>query len=202
MEYRVGNSSTRTARPEYGRQRKMPARNRRYAASSTSTVMSGRAGVICPASRVCARSMHGMIPMRRGSRASSLHPWPATVRQRTAPGERRTHDRPPRRGNPARRLLAQEPLTTAGRIGETVPAEVAACFEDARRQRADGVPVAYLLGRREFWSLEFAVNPAVLVPRPETELLVQRVLDLVPRARSGRGRSRHRFRRDRHRARP
>jgi release factor glutamine methyltransferase len=65
-------------------------------------------------------------------------------------------------------------------IGETVPAEVAARFEDARRQRADGVPVAYLLGRREFWSLDFAVNPAVLVPRPETELLVQRVLDLVP----------------------
>ena len=64
-------------------------------------------------------------------------------------------------------------------IGEAVPVEVAASFEDARRQRADGVPVAYLLGRREFWSLDFAVNPAVLVPRPETELLVQRVLDLV-----------------------
>jgi release factor glutamine methyltransferase len=62
---------------------------------------------------------------------------------------------------------------------EPVPAEVAACFEAARRQRANGVPVAYLLGKREFWSLEFAVNPSVLVPRPETELLVQRVLDLV-----------------------
>ena len=65
-------------------------------------------------------------------------------------------------------------------VGEAVPVEVAARFEDARRQRADGVPVAYLLGRREFWSLDFAVNPAVLVPRPETELLVQRALDLVP----------------------
>lgn len=63
--------------------------------------------------------------------------------------------------------------------GETVPAEVAARFADACRQRADGVPVAYLLGRREFWSLEFEVSPAVLVPRPETELLVQRVLELV-----------------------
>jgi len=65
-------------------------------------------------------------------------------------------------------------------LGESVPTEVAASFEDARRERAAGVPVAYLLGRREFWSLDFAVNPAVLVPRPETELLVQRVLDLVP----------------------
>ncbi|HEY6124835.1 MAG TPA: peptide chain release factor N(5)-glutamine methyltransferase [Steroidobacteraceae bacterium] len=64
-------------------------------------------------------------------------------------------------------------------IGEAVPAAVADCFENARRQRADGVPVAYLLGHREFWSLEFTVNDAVLVPRPETELLVQRVLDLV-----------------------
>ena len=41
VEYSVGSSSTRTASPEYGRQRKMPARNRRYAASSTSAVMSG-----------------------------------------------------------------------------------------------------------------------------------------------------------------
>jgi release factor glutamine methyltransferase len=64
--------------------------------------------------------------------------------------------------------------------GEQLPAGVTACFEAACRQRADGVPVAYLLGRREFWSLDFAVNSAVLVPRPETELLVQRVLDLVP----------------------
>ena len=68
-------------------------------------------------------------------------------------------------------------LTAAG---EPVPGEVAARFEDACRQRADGVPVAYLLGSREFWSLPFTVNSAVLVPRPETELLVQRVLDLVP----------------------
>ena len=62
---------------------------------------------------------------------------------------------------------------------EPVPAEVAARFEEMRRQRASGVPVAYLLGHREFWSLEFAVSPAVLVPRPETELLVQRLLELV-----------------------
>jgi release factor glutamine methyltransferase len=62
---------------------------------------------------------------------------------------------------------------------ESVPTEVAARFEQLCRLRATGVPVAYLLGRREFWSLEFTVTPAVLVPRPETELLVQRALDLV-----------------------
>jgi len=63
--------------------------------------------------------------------------------------------------------------------GEPVPAEIAARFEDLCRQRAAGVPVAYLLGRREFWSMEFAVSPAVLVPRPETELLVERILATV-----------------------
>jgi release factor glutamine methyltransferase len=62
---------------------------------------------------------------------------------------------------------------------ETVPPGVAADFERAVRQRMDGMPVAYLLGRREFWSMDFEVGPAVLVPRPETELLVQRALDLV-----------------------
>lgn len=47
-------------------------------------------------------------------------------------------------------------------------------------ERARGVPVAYLLGRREFWSLSLEVTPATLIPRPETELLVERVLELVP----------------------
>jgi release factor glutamine methyltransferase len=44
------------------------------------------------------------------------------------------------------------------------------------RRRATGEPLAYLTGSREFWSLRLAVSPAVLVPRPETELLVERAL--------------------------
>jgi release factor glutamine methyltransferase len=43
-------------------------------------------------------------------------------------------------------------------------------------RRAAGEPVAYLTGKREFWSLTLAVSPAVLIPRPETELLVERAL--------------------------
>ncbi|MGQ9800800.1 MAG: peptide chain release factor N(5)-glutamine methyltransferase [Candidatus Saccharicenans sp.] len=46
------------------------------------------------------------------------------------------------------------------------------------RQRQAGWPVAYLLGRKEFWSLEFKVNRLVLIPRPETELVVEKVLSL------------------------
>lgn len=44
-------------------------------------------------------------------------------------------------------------------------------------RRRQGEPMAYILGVREFWGLDFEVSPAVLVPRPETELLVQVVLD-------------------------
>jgi release factor glutamine methyltransferase len=45
-------------------------------------------------------------------------------------------------------------------------------------RRAAGEPLAYLTGRREFWSLSLRVTPAVLIPRPETELLVERALAL------------------------
>jgi release factor glutamine methyltransferase len=52
-------------------------------------------------------------------------------------------------------------------------------FRQLVRQRATGMPVAYLVGHREFFSLTFEVSPDVLIPRPETELLVVRALDLV-----------------------
>jgi len=63
--------------------------------------------------------------------------------------------------------------------GEPVPDDVAARFTAACARRARGEPVAYLLGHREFWSLDFEVDPSVLVPRPETELVVERVLARV-----------------------
>lgn len=51
-------------------------------------------------------------------------------------------------------------------------------FREIVKRRGEGEPVAYLVGSREFFSLPFRVTPAVLVPRPETEGLVIRVLDL------------------------
>ncbi|SRR5579875_317881 len=47
-------------------------------------------------------------------------------------------------------------------------------------RRAAGEPLAYLVGAKDFWSMRLAVSPAVLVPRPETELLVERALALRP----------------------
>ncbi len=52
-------------------------------------------------------------------------------------------------------------------------------FRDLVRRRAGGTPVAYLVGHREFFSMAFQVTPDVLIPRPETELLVVRVIDLA-----------------------
>lgn len=52
-------------------------------------------------------------------------------------------------------------------------------FRDLVRRRAEGTPVAYLVGRREFYSLSFRVTPDVLIPRPETEILVVTLLDLA-----------------------
>ncbi|MFM8735295.1 MAG: peptide chain release factor N(5)-glutamine methyltransferase [Pirellulales bacterium] len=51
-------------------------------------------------------------------------------------------------------------------------------FRELVKRRGEGEPVAYLVGTREFFSLPFAVTPDVLVPRPETESLVVRTLDL------------------------
>ncbi len=60
------------------------------------------------------------------------------------------------------------------------PEERAAFRELVRRRAALRIPVAQLLGRKEFWSLDLAITPDVLVPRPETEILVQATLDTLP----------------------
>jgi release factor glutamine methyltransferase len=65
---------------------------------------------------------------------------------------------------------------------EVVAEEPRARFRELVRRRGAGEPVAYLVGGREFFSLPLAVSPAVLVPRPETEGLVVRVIDLCRQA--------------------
>ena len=61
-------------------------------------------------------------------------------------------------------------------LNEATCAKLAGLVERRRR----GEPVAYLTGRREFWSLDLEVSPATLIPRPETELLVERALARIP----------------------
>lgn len=61
-----------------------------------------------------------------------------------------------------------------------LPAAAAAGFEALLSRHVAGEPLAYLLGHRAFWTLELAVAPGVLIPRPETELLVEWALARLP----------------------
>jgi release factor glutamine methyltransferase len=67
--------------------------------------------------------------------------------------------------------------------GCAVEAGAAARFDQLVARRAARVPLQHLTRQREFWSMPFAVDPRVLVPRPETEVLVETAARLAPRAR-------------------
>jgi release factor glutamine methyltransferase len=51
-------------------------------------------------------------------------------------------------------------------------------YEDALAQRSKGIPAQYITGHQEFWGMDLIVSPAVLIPRPETEHVIERVLEL------------------------
>jgi release factor glutamine methyltransferase len=65
------------------------------------------------------------------------------------------------------------------RFAEEVSEDRRSQFRELVRRRVEGTPVAYLVGRKEFYKLSFEVNPAVLIPRPATESLVVRALELI-----------------------
>lgn len=86
-----------------------------------------------------------------------------------------------RSGVPDARLLLAEAsgFSQASLIAspeKELPAEAEARFRDFAERRRKGEPVAYIVGHKEFYSLDLAVNPAVLIPRPETELLIELAL--------------------------
>ena len=62
---------------------------------------------------------------------------------------------------------------------QIVADDVRAAFRDLVKRRAEGVPVAYLVGKKEFYSLSLRVTPDVLIPRPETEFVVVAALDAL-----------------------
>jgi release factor glutamine methyltransferase len=69
-------------------------------------------------------------------------------------------------------------------LDDRMPPEQLADFTELLTLRENGHPIAYLLGFREFYGRDFQVSPAVLIPRPETELLVELALSLLPRHRA------------------
>jgi release factor glutamine methyltransferase len=80
-------------------------------------------------------------------------------------------------------LLAEalhcERISLYTRFDETVDDEARSRFRGWVKRHADGEPVAYLVGHREFFSMDFVVNSHVLIPRPETEHLVTEALDII-----------------------
>jgi release factor glutamine methyltransferase len=61
-----------------------------------------------------------------------------------------------------------------------LPEETSRKFEEALEKRSEHVPVAYITGEKEFFGHLFRVSPAVLIPRPETEILIEATLESVP----------------------
>jgi release factor glutamine methyltransferase len=74
------------------------------------------------------------------------------------------------------RVLDWQRVQLYTNFAETVSEAPRAKFRELVRQRAEGAPVAYLVGRKEFYSLVFEVSPAVLIPRPESEFVVVELL--------------------------
>jgi release factor glutamine methyltransferase len=82
-------------------------------------------------------------------------------------------------------LLERDRTWLYAHAEHALSAKAAARYGELLERRAAGVPVQYLTGRQEFWGLEFEVNPSVLIPRPETEHLIEVALERLGERRSG-----------------
>jgi release factor glutamine methyltransferase len=84
----------------------------------------------------------------------------------------------------ARHVLGWDLARLVAHNREPVTPEFLERFQAAIERRARHEPVAFITGHREFWGLDFAVTPATLVPRPETEMIVEEALRLLPASES------------------
>jgi release factor glutamine methyltransferase len=76
----------------------------------------------------------------------------------------------------ARDALRCDRAAFLARLRDEMPATAAAAFTSSLERRARREPIAYIRGQQEFWGRNFRVTPAVLIPRPETELIVEESL--------------------------
>ena len=80
----------------------------------------------------------------------------------------------------ARHVLECDRATFLTRARDPLPSAFNRLFEALVQRRATREPVAYIVGHREFWGLEFEVTRDVLIPRPETELIIEEALAAMP----------------------
>ncbi|MBE0614474.1 MAG: peptide chain release factor N(5)-glutamine methyltransferase [Burkholderiales bacterium] len=78
------------------------------------------------------------------------------------------------------RVLGKNRAWLIAHADEAADAEAQQAFAGLAQRRREGEPMAYILGVREFYGLDFGITPAVLIPRPETELLVELALERIP----------------------
>src|SRR5688572_29032285 len=80
----------------------------------------------------------------------------------------------------ARHVLGWDRAQLVSRHRDHVPDGFAERFQHLIDRRSRREPVAFLTGSREFWGLDFSVTPDTLVPRPETEFIVEEALRILP----------------------
>lgn len=78
-------------------------------------------------------------------------------------------------------VMAKEKEALFARLTDDVGADVAQSFSDAVTRRCNGEPIGYIRGYKEFYGREFSVSPAVLIPRPDSEVLVEAALGEIDR---------------------
>src|SRR5581483_6427681 len=112
-----------------------------------------------------------------------------TIHARVAAGRQRLRDAglAPKEAELGARLLAEftlgwttERLLSSG--NEAEPLEFMGRYDQLIARRAAREPLAYIVGRQEFWGLDFEVSSSVLIPRSETELIVEAALERFPDA--------------------
>jgi release factor glutamine methyltransferase len=78
----------------------------------------------------------------------------------------------------ARHVLNCDRATLLTRARDPLPSAFGRLYDELVQRRAAREPIAYIVGHREFWGLEFEVTPDVLIPRPETELIIEEALSV------------------------
>jgi release factor glutamine methyltransferase len=80
----------------------------------------------------------------------------------------------------ARHVLNCDRATLLTRARDPLPSAFGRLYDELVQRRAAREPIAYIIGHREFWGLEFGVTRDVLIPRPETELVIEEALSAFP----------------------